>query len=394
MVLEDQAGVDGSLPPDDLDGAEEFDTVEATAPESSLGGDEPAEVQDKPQRPADGHVDDGLNEVRADLAALMVFSQPLNAPPEPAPATEAPETSDASGFEHIIPATAGDVREWIERAAPREAAARADVETETTAFDVALKTSDEPKASDKSTAETAGDVSPTKAEKPADWMVDLLAKARKDNAAQSPPSHRIADAVSAYLNDALNRTGAEKHAGGDRQESQTPQPHERSEGVSGAARANAGADVMSQLVMNATHSASPAAMPGMPAATPEDARLAESIVQTMRLQWFQGGGTAVLNLEPEYLGGVRVALQVEQGVVTATLHADDPKVRAWMSENEPLLRQGLAAQGLSLERFVIAEEQPADAQAKADARRRPRQQQTEQKASSRRRETSTFAVIV
>src|SRR5262249_38509338 len=73
-----------------------------------------------------------------------------------------------------------------------------------------------------------------------------------------------------------------------------------------------------------------AAPPSVPTlALPNEEGVMSSIVQSMRLQMHDGVGTAVVHLEPEYLGAVSISLRVENGVVTASLHAENPQVRAW-----------------------------------------------------------------
>jgi hypothetical protein len=125
---------------------------------------------------------------------------------------------------------------------------------------------------------------------------------------------------------------------------------------------------------------------------PNEDGVVSSIVQTMRLQMRDGVGTAVVHLEPDYLGAVSIALRVENGVVTASLHAENPQVRAWMEANAPLLSESLASQGLSLDRLVITDERIAEERS-ADRRH---QQEQEQHAPRRprRNNASTFEVIV
>src|SRR5262249_33091021 len=53
--------------------------------------------------------------------------------------------------------------------------------------------------------------------------------------------------------------------------------------------------------------------------------VASSIVQTMRLQMRDGVGIAVVHLEPDYLGAVSITLRVERGMVTASLHTENPQ---------------------------------------------------------------------
>lgn len=125
---------------------------------------------------------------------------------------------------------------------------------------------------------------------------------------------------------------------------------------------------------------------------PNEDGIVSSIVQTMRLQMRDGVGTAVVHLEPDYLGAVSIALRVENGVVTASLHAENPQVRAWMEANAPLLSESLAGQGLSLDRLVITDERIADEQP-AD-RRHQQEQEQHARRRPRRDDASTFEVIV
>jgi flagellar hook-length control protein FliK len=124
-----------------------------------------------------------------------------------------------------------------------------------------------------------------------------------------------------------------------------------------------------------------------PRALPNEAANAASIVRSMHWQYRNGVGTATVQLDPGYLGEVRVALRVDGNAVTATLHAANPEVRAWMQANEGALRQSLTAQGLSLDTLVIAEEPAMEQRTSPDGRgqsereperpRRPRTQTTD-----------------
>jgi hypothetical protein len=125
---------------------------------------------------------------------------------------------------------------------------------------------------------------------------------------------------------------------------------------------------------------------------PNEANVTSSIVQTMRLQMRDGVGTAIVHLEPDYLGAVSIALRVEGGAVTATLHAENPQVRAWMEANEPLLRQGLSDQGLSLDRLLISDERVSEE--RSSDRRRQQEQEPPARQKSRRAEAGTFEVVV
>lgn len=101
---------------------------------------------------------------------------------------------------------------------------------------------------------------------------------------------------------------------------------------------------------------------------PNEAANSASIVRSMHWQYRNGVGTAVVQLDPGYLGEVRVALRVDGHTVTATLHAANAEVRAWMQANEGALRQSLTAQGLSLDTLVIAEEQAMAPRTSPDGR--------------------------
>ena len=124
--------------------------------------------------------------------------------------------------------------------------------------------------------------------------------------------------------------------------------------------------------------------------------ITQSIVQTMRMQWSSGSGSAVVSLRPDYLGEVTIALHVNGGAVEATLHAANSDVRAWLQANEASLRQGLAAQGLTLERFHVSDEVAAKRDAaQQDGRRRPPQQaEPEPRRQPRRNPSHTFNVVV
>jgi flagellar hook-length control protein FliK len=107
-------------------------------------------------------------------------------------------------------------------------------------------------------------------------------------------------------------------------------------------------------------------------ALPNEDGVSTSIVQALRLQVTAGGGSATITLDPSYLGGVRVAVQVADGAVTATLHAANPQVRAWMEANESTLRQALLDHGLTLDRLIVADRHGADLQRDPNPQRHAR----------------------
>jgi hypothetical protein len=116
--------------------------------------------------------------------------------------------------------------------------------------------------------------------------------------------------------------------------------------------------------------ASPAVeSPVAPSGVPLDDVLPTQIIRSIRLQWQAGSGEARVQLRPEYLGEMSVAVKVEQGAVTATLHAEASEVRRWLEAHSGSLRDALAEQGLRLDRLAVAEERPRH-DASADRRQR------------------------
>jgi hypothetical protein len=141
----------------------------------------------------------------------------------------------------------------------------------------------------------------------------------------------------------------------------------------------------------------PAANPSSTVATvplPNAEGVASSIVQTMRLQMRDGIGIAVVHLEPDYLGAVSIALRVENGVVTASFHAENPQVRAWTEANEPLLRESLAAQGLTLDRLVVTDNPISDERPSDRRDHQEPKQEGHAPPRPRRDDATTFEVVV
>jgi flagellar hook-length control protein FliK len=125
--------------------------------------------------------------------------------------------------------------------------------------------------------------------------------------------------------------------------------------------------------------------------------LPAQVVQSIRMQAIDGGGEAIVKLNPEYLGELIVAVKVENGAVSAALQSDSPAVRKWVESNEATLRQALAEHGLQLDRLTVSDEAPA-----AESGERGHQDQQEhedesQPQSRRQRKAApdaTFEVIV
>lgn len=106
--------------------------------------------------------------------------------------------------------------------------------------------------------------------------------------------------------------------------------------------------------------------PPVPTTTPESlppstgAQVSAQLIQSLRMQFRNGIGDAVLHLRPEHLGEVTVALRVEHGVVSASIQAEDPAVRHWLASQESALRDGLSQHGLDLGRLVVEPDEPRD----------------------------------
>jgi flagellar hook-length control protein FliK len=168
-------------------------------------------------------------------------------------------------------------------------------------------------------------------------------------------------------------------------------PLQAERAISALARA---VDIVAPGAPASTGTAAPVPPPGdVQLSIPDDNDLRRQIVQAIKFQWRDGAGDVRLTLQPEYLGDVAIALRVEQnGGVTAHVNAGAADVRAWISANEPLLRQGLAEQGLTLDRLVVAREQEDTAANHEGQRRQPQQEKT--RDQPKRRETAIFEVIV
>jgi hypothetical protein len=216
-------------------------------------------------------------------------------------------------------------------------------------------------------------------------------QAAKTPAPEEPPARPATVVPAVALGDAVRAVfnqGA--FADQDKDFNQSPsQGIDRRNPKSSTAPALHLAETAARLDSNAPSGAS--SQPAV-ARLPNEDGIVSSIVQTMRLQMRDGVGTAVVHLEPDYLGAVSIAVRVENGVVTASLHAENPQVRAWMEANAPLLSEGLAGQGLSLDRLVITDERIADERS-AD-RRHQQEQQQHARQRPRRDDGSTFEVIV
>jgi len=133
--------------------------------------------------------------------------------------------------------------------------------------------------------------------------------------------------------------------------------------------------------------ATQAAAPGAPV---RDADMLQQFVQTMRVQFRDGIGDAVLRLRPEHLGEVSISLRVENGSVAATVNADTAAVRQWLESNQASLRQSLSEQGLHLDRFVVQRD-PEERQSREEQPSRQQQQRRRRNANA---DTPRFEITV
>ena len=117
----------------------------------------------------------------------------------------------------------------------------------------------------------------------------------------------------------------------------------------------------------------------------------QQFVQTMKVQFRDGIGDAVLRLRPEHLGEVSISLRVENGSVAATINADAAAVRQWLESNQASLRQGLSEQGLHLDRFVVQRD-PEQRQSRED--QPARQQQQQRRRQNANADTPRFEITV
>jgi flagellar hook-length control protein FliK len=126
-----------------------------------------------------------------------------------------------------------------------------------------------------------------------------------------------------------------------------------------------------------------------PGARLHDADMLQQFVQTMRVQFRDGIGDAVLRLRPEHLGEVSISLRVENGTVAATVSAEAAAVRQWLETNQASLRQSLSEQGLHLDRFVVQRD-PEERQSRED--QPSRQQQRRRRTANA--DTPRFEITV
>jgi flagellar hook-length control protein FliK len=196
----------------------------------------------------------------------------------------------------------------------------------------------------------------------------VTATGRSTSAPPPPPADDSAASVSASARDSaalLSAAIARTQSG----ESNSPGAHggdargQANTGTSGGASTAAGATLASgasplgasfSLPFVAAGQAGLAGAPQGSGLTPQaEAALPGQIVQAIRMQWQNGVGQATIKLDPAHLGELSVSLRVDQGTVSAQLHADTPEVRAWIQQHAHDLRGSLEQQGLRLGQMTV-----------------------------------------
>jgi flagellar hook-length control protein FliK len=131
-------------------------------------------------------------------------------------------------------------------------------------------------------------------------------------------------------------------------------------------------------------------MPGGPV-LPREHDVTMQLVQSLRLQFRDGIGEAVLKLKPEHLGSVAISLRVENGGLKANVQADLPAVRQWLESQQDTLRSALAEHGLRLDRFDVEPDGHRHASPEEQQERSPRKRQTRRSPQS---DQPVFEVVV
>jgi flagellar hook-length control protein FliK len=131
-------------------------------------------------------------------------------------------------------------------------------------------------------------------------------------------------------------------------------------------------------------------VPVMTAGDVPDSDTPERLVHSLRMQFLRGGGDAVVQLRPEHLGPVTVSLRVEGGTVEARITAANPVVAEWLEAHHETLREGLQANGLTLDRLMV-DRDGRSPDRRGDRREEPRRQQRFRPASEAQ---STFELTI
>jgi flagellar hook-length control protein FliK len=150
--------------------------------------------------------------------------------------------------------------------------------------------------------------------------------------------------------------------------------------LSGTAPQEAGAAALAEALSS-----------GRAPAMPPDRDLAAQLVQSLRVQFRDGIGEAVLKLKPEHLGAVSISMRIENGGIKANVQADVAAVRQWLESQQDLLRQGLAEHGLRLDRFVVDPDGQRDRSSRQNEEARPQRRPPRRPVQN---EQPVFEVVV
>lgn len=99
--------------------------------------------------------------------------------------------------------------------------------------------------------------------------------------------------------------------------------------------------------------AQPGKPAGVPTPTPDPAAVASTVARGLAAAVNQKGGTIVLRLQPETLGALRIHMEIERGVVGASIEASTPEARDLLSKSIDTLRSALEAKGLSVDKLRV-----------------------------------------
>ena len=89
------------------------------------------------------------------------------------------------------------------------------------------------------------------------------------------------------------------------------------------------------------------------APTIDPSRFVSRVTKAFEAAQLQGGGPIRMRLSPPELGMLQVQIEVKEGVLTASLEAETHAARNLLLENLPALRDRLAEQQISIEKFDV-----------------------------------------
>lgn len=90
-----------------------------------------------------------------------------------------------------------------------------------------------------------------------------------------------------------------------------------------------------------------------PAALPDQYDISAQIVEHAKLISRPQNTEMIIRLKPEHLGELTFKVAVEQGVMSATFHSNNPEVRGIIETSLPQLKQELNSQGIKLENVGV-----------------------------------------